>query len=89
MLVAIIDIEGKPVANPQEGYNYPVPDNPLVLPPRRTTTTEKPEEEGYNYPVPQNPLVFPTKKPVATPEPEGYNYPVPENPLTLPTRYNF
>ena len=33
---------------PMSGYIYPVPDNPLVLPARRskTTTTAKPEEAG-------------------------------------------
>ena len=48
---------------PLAGYNYQVPDNPLVLPKRRrTTTTSKPEVGGaYNYPVPEDSLILPTK----------------------------
>ena len=38
----------------QKGYNYPIPDNPLILPPRQKSTiaskTET-EEVGIKYPV--------------------------------------
>lgn len=34
------------------GYSYPVPENPLTLPPPKTT----PPSSGYSYPVPTNPL---------------------------------
>ena len=34
------------------GYSYPVPENPLTLPPPKTTSPPS----GYSYPVPINPL---------------------------------
>ena len=52
---------------PLAGYNYQVPDNPLVLPKRRprttttTTTTSKPEEGGTYDPLPEDSLILPTK----------------------------
>lgn len=42
------------IERPLPSYNYPVPDNPLVLPKR--TTTSKPEEGGSKrLAVPKNP----------------------------------
>ena len=82
-----------------EGYNYPVPENPLVLPTKPPTTTEK-ELPAYS----EDPVLDYTEAPdvqeyddydpndipedQAKPEEvtEGYNYPVPENPLVLPTK---
>lgn len=87
-LLAFSTVEGKPIG--EAGYNYPVPDNPLVLPTRKTTTTtttSKPEkEEGYNYPVPENALSVSTTTTTTTTEAAGYSYVTPENPLTLPTK---
>merc|ERR1712038_1745147 len=81
-----------------EGYNYPVPENPLVLPTKPPTTTEK-ELPAYS----EDPVLDYTEAPdvqeyddydpndipedQAKPEEvtKGHNYPVPENPLVLPT----
>ena len=81
---------------PMSGYNYPVPDNPLVLPARRkTTTTVEPEKAGNNYSVStEQPLLTSTEQKISTTtkqissqqEKIGYNDIVPENPLTLPPR---
>lgn len=61
----------KPVAQSNdEGYNYPIPENPLTLTRRTTTTTTtttvRPEVEGYDYPKPENPLTLPPKIPTTT-----------------------
>ena len=82
---------------PMSGYNYPVPDNPLVLPARRkTTTTVEPEKAGNNYFVStEQPLLTSTEQKISTTTKQissqqetkiGYNDIVPENPLTLPPR---
>ena len=71
----------RPLAAP--GYNYPVPDNPLVYPRpirrKTTTTTVRPEKADIKD---QPPFLEQEQKQ----EEEGYNYPIPENPLTLPPR---
>ena len=65
-----------------EGYNYPVPENPLVLPspaddlPGYSPETEVVEYDDYD----------PNDIPDDQAAPTGYNYPVPENPLQLPSR---
>merc|ERR1719493_672660 len=51
-------------AAPSQGYNYPVPANPLTLPPPPPQTTPAPtpaQPAGYSYPVPQNPLELPER----------------------------
>merc|ERR1712088_855202 len=64
------------------GYNYPVPENPLVLPspeddlPGYSPETEVIDYDGYD----------PNDIPDDQAAPTGYNYPVPENPLQLPSR---
>ena len=84
-----------------EGYNYPVPENPLVLPtkPPATTAENLPtytEDPVLEYDYTEAPEVEqyddydPNDIPVDQAKPEevteGYNYPVPENPLELPTK---
>merc|ERR1712001_44966 len=84
-----------------EGYNYHVPENPLVLPTKAPTTTAKPlptysEDPVLEYDYTEAPEVeqYDDYDPNDIPEDqakpeevtEGYNYPVPENPLVLPTR---
>merc|ERR1711899_719281 len=65
-----------------EGYNYPVPENPLVLPspaddlPGYSPETEVVEYDDYD----------PNDIPEDQAAPTGYNYPVLENPLQLPSR---
>ena len=52
------------IASPMEvGYSYPVPEKPLILPTRRTTTRRPttPKAPGYNYLVPENPLTLPRR----------------------------
>merc|ERR1712038_468713 len=65
-----------------EGYNYPVPENPLVLP--------TPEEDLPGYSPETEVVEYDDYDPNDIPEdqaaPTGYNYPVPENPLQLPSR---
>ena len=67
-----------------EGYNYPVPENPLTLPQRpnvlftstgTTTLSTTTAATAKSLVVGANDATT-----------EGYNYPVPENPLTLPPR---
>ena len=42
----------------QKGYNYPIPDNPLILPPRQKTIAKtETEEVGIKYPVPEQPTL--------------------------------
>ena len=42
----------------QKGYNYPIPDNPLILPPRQKTIAKtETEEAGIKYPVPEQPTL--------------------------------
>ena len=65
-----------------EGYNYPVPENPLVLPsPADDLPGYSPETEVIDYDE-----YDPTDIPPDQAAPTGYNYPVPENPLQLPSR---
>ena len=40
-----IEIKPEGTTTPQTGYNYPIPDNPLTLPTRRTTL---PTTHGIN-----------------------------------------
>lgn len=59
------------IERPMAGYNYPVPDNPLVLPKRTTTTstttTSKPEEGvSSRLPLPEDSLILPTKNTATT-----------------------
>jgi len=66
-IIVLMSLLALSMERPMAGYNYAVPDNPLVLPkrPARKTTTSKPpeketttelEEGTYQYPVPENPL---------------------------------
>ena len=65
-----------------EGYNYPVPENPLVLPlPADDLPGYSPETEVIDYDE-----YDPNDIPDDQAAPTGYNYPVPENPLQLPSR---
>jgi len=68
---------GVPLCPEEElaGYEYPVPANPLTLPPRTTTTTPE-EYDDYD----------PEDIPDDQAEPQGYEYPVPEIPFTLPAQ---
>ena len=65
-----------------EGYNYPEPENPLVLPtPEESLPGYSPETEVVEYDD-----YDPNDIPEDQAAPTGYNYPVPENPLQLPSR---
>merc|ERR1719431_2460668 len=65
-----------------EGYNYPVPENPLTLPtPADDLPGYSPETEVIDYDE-----YDPNGIPDDQAAPTGYNYPVPENPLQLPSR---
>ena len=83
-----------------EGYDYPVPKNPLSLPERTTkspasTTLQTTTTAEYipdciaetDISVGRNPEFLEAGVPLCpSDEPvTGYEYPVPENPLTLPT----
>ena len=83
-----------PSYEPVTGYEYPVPENPLLLPTKPTTTTTAttthvpdciPEEEASTGRNPEfldsGVPLCPSDEPVT-----GYEYPVPENPFTLPTK---
>ena len=72
---------------PQAGYNYQIPDNPLVLPKRRrTTTTSKPEVGGaYNYPVPEDSLILPTKNNPSMDKKQAKKGDLTPQPNTVPT----
>jgi len=95
-IIVLMSLLALSIEKPMAGYNYAVPDNPLVLPKRRTTTS-KPEKEApttttvaYSYPVPEDPLVLQRKENnnvnVKNEQEviQTYQYPVPENPLQIP-----
>merc|ERR1712088_685124 len=73
-----------------EGYNYPVPENPLILPTKPLTTTTEALPTYTEDPVLEYDYYDPNDIPEDQAKPEeateGYNYPVPENPLVLPTK---
>jgi len=66
----------------EEGYNYPVPENPLNLPaiPSFSPGTTPAPMDYDDY----DPSDIPADQ--AAPAEEGYSYPVPQNPLQLPSR---
>ena len=55
-----VDEKDVETTSPETGNSYPVPDNPLTLPPRRTETSIP--QTGYNYPTPDNPLTLPPRR---------------------------
>jgi hypothetical protein len=74
------DIPADQAAPVTEGYNYPVPENPLVLPtPEELPAYTEPPVVDYDE-------YDPDDIPADQAAPEGYAYPVPENPLELPGR---
>ena len=62
------------IASVQTGYKYPIPENPLTLPPKRTTEDVEPTSVpvGYNYPTPVNPLTLPPRRSTTTPRGKPY-----------------
>jgi len=70
--------EGVPLCEQEDpaGYEYPVPPNPLTLPPRSSTSPAPEIYDDYD----------PEDIPEDQAESKGYEYPVPEIPFTLPPR---
>jgi hypothetical protein len=72
---------------PTDGYEYPVPENPLTLPtkpsltPSSTTTTTTTSLTEMETTVTTAASSYSSEETTS-----GYEYPVPENPLTLPTK---
>ena len=79
-----LEKRAKPV---EEGNNYPVPENPLTLPPPVVEDIPSCSPEANPAPLEYNEYDrrdIPANQ--ATPAAEGYSYPVPENPLQLLSR---
>ena len=93
---------GVPLCKPTEtGYNYPIPDNPLTLPTKSsTTTTQLPEPlTTPARPIPncvneleatfgENPALLDAGVPLCPMDDmmKGYVYKMPDNPLQLPEK---